>query len=946
MEKRWITTAFLMLSAIAVLLAVPALSDGSDAAEGVVFGSLVYDLDEATHEATLMGYDPSSASPSSYLTDSEIMYGQTMYKVTAVADHAFYQSGILELVDLQYLKSVGLKAFAGCTSLSSFELGSVESIGGYAFYGSGITSADLTSCKSIGAYAFKNAPLEQVSFSEDLATIGKGAFSKKEFYDFGDVPLATAAADLCGKAFSVDLTKGDYDHLFRSMGIGYIFTDSQGLLFKVTAFGPTNQVEVIGINAYEVPNPVIIPASASYGNFFFNVVRVADKAFYQNEDIEAVEFEGNVAIGQKAFAYCVNLQDVEFSEVESIGAYAFYKCPLIELSLPNDGATVGKYAFSGCTSIKVLRVPGSNFQFGSNAFHGLKFYYADGVSQIQPSSSDFTGHVYSGAYANLVMEGNQPEVGDEFIRGCLTYRIEEVGDFNIVSVTGFVPGADVANVAIPSTVDYGSEWFDVRSVASKAFYQNQVIKHVDLGDGVESVGYKAFASSSLESVVFGPYTWDLQSYCFAKSALKQLDLPPQFETIGASAFSGCVGLELVVFHDGWYGFESNVFYGLKFFRYDGTTRITMSEEDFTEHSYAGTGARLVMMADSVGQTFDYGDLKYRLTSVGEACTAEVIGYADGCTAPDLEVPLSFEYGSLLVEPDAIADRAFRSNSSIRSIYMVGVHSIGDRAFSLSTVNDVMLGVQLYEIYPYAFYKCPLQTLFIPSSVEGIGECAFRGCTSLTEVYFDGIPSIESNSFRGITFYWFDGQTVIPTDSEQFAPNSYIGGDGKLVMQANFAVGDEFDQFGLTYKITSMSLTLELVGFAYQSFDPDIRVWESVEYCGYDFVVTSVAAGAFKGTDLVSINLGSVRTVGMKAFANCSYLKDVCLPNVTSIGSYAFYGCPAVTEIQFGEALQTVGSNAFHGFVFHDEEGNVISRKAGNLAGRTFMGNGSAWMYLA
>ncbi len=945
MEKRWMTTALLMLSAIAALLMVPALSDGSDAAENVVVGSLVYDLDEATHEATLKGYDPSSVYPSNYLTDSEFTYGQVKYKVTAVADYAFYQSVIPEVVELHYLKTIGFKSFAGCVNLLRFDLKSVNEIGGYSLYGSGVTTADLASCSSIGTYAFKNAPLQEVSFSKSLSTMGKGAFSGWEFHDFGDVPLTASANNLRGKAFNVDFTKGDESHLFRSIGVGYVITDPQGLAYKVTAFGTTNQAEVFGMKGEDVPDTMAIPSTISQGDYAFNVVRIADKAFYQNAGIKAVEFQGNVSIGQKAFASCKDLQEVVFSDVDMIGDYAFYRCPLMELSLPEDGAVVGNSAFSGCTSIKVLRVPDSDFQFGSNVFCGLKLHYHDGVSQIQPASPDFAGHVYSGAGAKLVMEGDQPGIGEEFIRGCMKYRVESVGTFNAVSVVGFVPGAESAYVTIPSSVDYGSEWFDVLYVADKAFYRNQVIKHVDLGEGVESVGCKAFAASSLESVVFGPNVWDLAPYSFAKSALRQLDLPPQFETIGASAFSGCTGLELVVFHDGWYEFESNVFYGLKFFRYDGTTRITTSDEDFIEHSYAGTGARLVMMADSVGQKFDYGDLKYRLTSVGAVSKAEVVGYADGCSTPDLDVPMSFEYGSLFVEVDAIADKAFRNNSYIKSIYLGGVHIIGDRAFSLSTLEYVMFGAELYEIHAYAFYRCPLDALLIPWSVEGIGEGAFRGCTSLTSVYFDGAPSVENDSFRGVAFYWFDGRTVIPTDSDQLAPNCYVGKNGKLVMITDFAVGDEFEYYGLKYRITSMSLTAELIGFAYQCFDGEVVVPDHVVYNDHCFEVTSVGASAFKGTDLVFVDLGNVRTVGMKAFANCSYLKNVCLPDVTSIGPYAFYGCPAVIGIQFGEGLQTVGSNAFHGFSFYDKGGNAITRTAENLAGRSFSGNESGWLHL-
>jgi hypothetical protein len=110
--------------------------------------------------------------------------------------------------------------------------------------------------------------------------------------------------------------------------------------------------------------------------------------------------------------------------------------------------------------------------------------------------------------------------------------------------------------------------------------------------------------------------------------------------------------------------------------------------------------------------------------------------------------------------------------------------------------------------------------------------------------------------------------------------------------------------------------------------------------------------------LVVGGLGEVKSVGFKAFANCTALKAAWVFSVKEFGAYAFYGCKSLRtldllEVQtignyafagcaglicafFSEGLSSVGSNAFSK-VYFTEDGSALSAIAANLRGHTFAG---------
>ena len=83
-------------------------------------------------------------------------------------------------------------------------------------------------------------------------------------------------------------------------------------------------------------------------------------------------------------------------------------------------------------------------------------------------------------------------------------------------------------------------------------------------------------------------------------------------------------------------------------------------------------------------------------------------------------------------------------------------------------------------------------------------------------------------------------------------------------------------------------------------------------------IIEIHEAAFKGCTVLGeediyykrIDFSNVKVVGKEAFANCTSMKSIGLPRVTTIEEKAFKGCTAIGEISLGVFIENIGSEAF------------------------------------
>ena len=83
----------------------------------------------------------------------------------------------------------------------------------------------------------------------------------------------------------------------------------------------------------------------------------------------------------------------------------------------------------------------------------------------------------------------------------------------------------------------------------------------------------------------------------------------------------------------------------------------------------------------------------------------------------------------------------------------------------------------------------------------------------------------------------------------------------------------------------------------------------------------------------------VTSIGSYAFYGCSSLGNVGMEGASvSIGASAFASCPSLERVSMPDALKKLGTGAFKGVTFKDVAGKTLKHTAANLSGKAFEGS--------
>ena len=199
-----------------------------------------------------------------------------------------------------------------------------------------------------------------------------------------------------------------------------------------------------------------------------------------------------------------------------------------------------------------------------------------------------------------------------------------------------------------------------------------------------------------------------------------------------------------------------------------------------------------------------------------------------------------------------------------------------------------------EIESCAFWDIhrTVRSVRIPGSVKKIGHGAFEGCFNLREVVIqNGVEEIGFSAFRDCMAL----ESIRIPDSVKFI-GDYAFDDCKTLRQAVIAGGSEIDgqlrQFGKRMFLSCSKLE-------------EVRLpGPVIEESMFD------GCAALKKVEIAGQPL---RTVGHRAFAGCTELSEIMIPdNLKSIGEGAFLGCAKLPPVTLGHETVLVGCGAFTG----------------------------------
>ena len=345
--------------------------------------------------------------------------------------------------------------FYSCQALKTIEIpSSVETIGSFAFYNSGLTHLTIpSSVKTIRNDAYwKCDDLESVDFSlaTQLATIGDYAFYDARALTSVDFSDATALTTIGVRAFKDTCLLSVPEHSATTVGTEAF----SNICFHKCRLGA------------DPPGMNITTGHGTYSD--------ASQSFKGCTLLTSVKIEDDVTtIGDRAFYSATALTSVTFpNSVISIGDRAFYSATaLTSVTIPSSVTTIGPFAFYDTC---LLSVPDhSATTVGTSAFNNICFHKCR-LGADPPGMNITTGHgTYSDASQSF-----------QYCKMLTSVKIED--DVEEIGSYAFKDTA-LTSVTVPVCTHIGTETFPSATNLVRSFPRACVDNYVSKGTSVSTV---------------------------------------------------------------------------------------------------------------------------------------------------------------------------------------------------------------------------------------------------------------------------------------------------------------------------------------------------------------------------------------------------------------------------------------------------------------------------
>ena len=254
--------------------------------------------------------------------------------------------------------------------------------------------------------------------------------------------------------------------------------------------------------------------------------------------------------------------------------------------------------------------------------------------------------------------------------------------------------------------------------------------------------------------------------------------------------------------------------------------------------------------------------------------------------------------------------SFRNQKNELYIIPDSVTDIGDGAFGgCSSLSNIVIPDSVTAIGDFAFSDCrSLSNIVIPDSVTAIGDGAFEGCSSLSNIVIpDSVTAIGKCAFSDCSSL---SKIVIPNSVTDIGDGAFFGCSSLpniVIPNSVTSIGDcAFSGCSSLPNIVIPNSVTSIGDCAFSgcSFLPNIVIPDSV---------TAIGDYAFQGCSSLSkiVIPNSVTSIGDYAFSDCSSLSNIVIPDsVTAIGKCAFSDCSSLSKIVIPNSVTSIGDYAF------------------------------------
>lgn len=267
--------------------------------------------------------------------------------------------------------------------------------------------------------------------------------------------------------------------------------------------------------------------------------------------------------------------------------------------------------------------------------------------------------------------------------------------------------------------------------------------------------------------------------------------------------------------------------------------------------------------------------------------------------------------------------------------------------SITIPRDVTYNEQTYQVTSigsHAFENCNITSIIIPSSVTSIGFMVFYKCSNLKSVRVNSLtpPSVNYPTYRTDVSYIANATLYVPIGSKAAYEEHAYWTQFKDIIEDIIPFEDSnveaiclanWDTNGDGFLTLSEAAAVTTIGNVFEN-NTSITSFDELQYFTS---VTSIANSAFAGCSaLTSIVLpNGLTSIGNEAFDSCSGLASIIIPDgvtainydtfrhcynlasvnipngVTTIGNWAFYRC-SISSLTIPESVTSISNSAFAG----------------------------------
>lgn len=642
-----------------------------------------------------------------------------------------------------------------------------------------------------------------------------------------------------------------------------------------------------------------------------NTTKVPAELFCNNlhePNIKKVVFaEGSVceSIGKYAFAYCTALTDAILPEsLDSIGESAFRGCTqLNNVSAPKMAITnIGRYVFNGCSSLSSIVISGN---VGESAFRDCsslaKVELTDSVSSI-----DSYAFRDCSSLTKVELTDSVSSIGSYAFQNCanisrfsIPNSVVSIGDGVFYGCTGLTTAGPIGSGC---NIEFG--WED--AIPDYAFSWHDSLSSVEVPDTVTAIGKQAFCGTGLRNIELPDGITSIGISAFLNCTdLTRITIPETMVTLSGSAFEGCTAVEKI------------------YFNAKAMDDLDSPNYVFDSVGKNSSGVTVIVGANVTripGNLFcpamDFNNIGYNpnitnvvfeeqsvCTSIGDfafAFCGEINGFMMPKSLTSIERWAFYRSSVKCLHIDDIAawcGVTFNGNYSNPLTTSVDVYVGG------VLVTDLVIPEGVTSIGRATFQNCKgLKSVTIPSSVAYIGDSAFSNCTALTKInYYATAMEDGTTALSGV---------FCMAGTEENGITVTVGANVTKIPAYLFSTDYIHDDGpnikNVVFENGSICRSIGEHAFAYCSTLTDITIPNSV---------TSVGNRAFYHcSSLTSVIIpDGVKRINEDVFAGCTNLRSVEIPEgVSEIGAGAFSGCSSLNSVEIPESVYRIDYYAFYG----------------------------------